>query len=279
MDRRDSIAQHLGVPIGRKREPVGPALDAFHARQIPVGRNVLARLRSGDTSGLKVQERLSCAELLRSNTAVRKDAFYVRLADTGVELRVFRVTKQAAHVYSSDGFTATLADELRQKSQAIRRGIRAMRVDVVSVLASEFEPEFSKVFREVADSYLDAYLSLPPSMRPSLALRLEEEWDRRTIPDFYRVLHRVRIAPRSIGTWTPYEVGALQAFYQRREALGNPLTPLDKWVLAARAAGSREQRVVDQIRQLARIDVDGSALETHRNVLLYGQPTRPQEIG
>jgi hypothetical protein len=278
LDRRSRIARQIGVPLGAKSDPVAPALHAFEAKGVTIRRNLLARLRTGYTSGLEVEERLLSAELLRANRANRKTHFYLEFAATGLRLRTLRGAKQAAHIYSSSGFTAAIGEALAFRSQAIRRCLRAMRVDLSCSLALHPDAEFETVFCRTADAYLEAYLRLPPSLHASVVLALESGWDRQSALSFYRTLHGARNARRSIGTWTAYEVEVLHAFYTRSAATGHAVTPLDRWVLRARIEATREGSIVDRVKDLTQIEVDENALETHRNVLLYGKPTRSEEV-
>ena len=74
----------------------------------------------------------------------------------------------------------------------------------------------------------------------------------------------------------PYEIDVLLEFYKRRLELGSHLSSLDRFTLDKNIGRTPLEQLIEGIRCETGILYDQGAHFTHTNVLLYGQPTKPE---
>src|SRR5207249_10328257 len=99
-------------------------------------------------------------------------------------------------------------------------------------------------------------------------------WDQHTIHGFYFSLCSVA-GSVTRAAWLPYELDVLRSFYQRQHELGDPLTPLDRQVLAALVnLTPTAAELATAVRAHIGIPVDPQVVAVHRNLLVLGQLTQ-----
>lgn len=271
MDNRPEIETKLGIPLGEKGSDRKSIVRTFREKGLSgLNPTSVSRLKAGMISGERTDWRLDASRVLEEDNTSLKSQFYGQITRSGLEQRRFNAAPQRSHVLKSDHFVEDIAKAIGQDPQVIRRCIRAMRVDLV-LTQSPSDPNLLRSFTGIAEGYLDANRKIPPSLRSSAVTALGENWDHQTVEDFYKNIYAVA-SGRAIGTWTPYETGALSLFYGQQVAAGNHLTPFDHSVLGAYIKGLPASQIVSDVAGLTGIEIDEGVIEQHRNVLVYGRP-------
>jgi CheY-like chemotaxis protein len=150
-----------------------------------------------------------------------------------------------------------------------------MRADFALWASVTQDHRLDAEFRDAATTFIR--LNLP---RDFWSLRgptdyVDAAWDRQTIHGFYFALYCMA-APITRATWFPYEVDPLLRFYELQDSLRDPLTPLDREVLASSLRRRRtKEQLVDIVHAHVGVTYDIECLGTHRSLLLAGAPTAP----
>lgn len=271
----DAIESRAGVSIGKVGEPKAPFLTSLQEKSLPVPKPMWVwRARAGRTKGKGYFNSLSLATAEGENSR-KKDALYHRIVAEAVLLRTHG---EGAYIgrYAAKGYLAEAADNLTLSVITFRECIRAMRIDLVYGYQPDKNKAFSQFFISVAEEFLKANTdSLPSTLRPKMAVRLDMEWNRESPATFYRTTYRlVGKQSRAIGIWMPYEAEVLQRYYQDRVRTGSSPSVFDLGVINKKLkTGQDRVEFAKQINQETGIYVERHLLTTHRNALLYGNPT------
>ena len=263
-------ASALDFDIGSIGDPYAAAEEALARRGLRISRGTLTRMRSGKTGTVRTAYRLACADALRANNAELKTAYCLRLLEAGCELR--RPGRQGARVYACLGLSGSLQTALGLTRHDLHTLVRMMRADVA--LWSSLMPgdEIARQFREAASLFLRTNRDRRWSVLHSPTDYLGAAWDRETIHGFYHALYWTT-GSITRAAWLPYEVEPLRSFYLLQQELRNPLTPLDREVLAG---AIRLTPTAGETARIVRAHVGVSygedCLTTHRHLLVTGSP-------
>ncbi len=268
MSRIQEVEKKAGIPITNKSIEAARVVEMMRDKGVMVGRDAVYQVRSGLKSGDKISSRLEMTEILRGNSA-KKDLFYKHLADVGVHVRG---TNQQGHL-STVNFSRGIANELDIVDADVSRSLRAMRTEMALSDARGEAIDVRDTFTEAALSYLYHYGKGYPSSKSIRDVSLL--WGEGSIEDFYRACAIAMPASHSLRTWMPYEIEALQEFYDKRIGSKSPLSELDRMTLEKNISRTSIDNLVATVRSETGVPYDHVAHFTHTNALLFGQPTRP----
>lgn len=262
--------EHIFRLVGNMGEPREPRLNEIHARGVSISAGMLSQIRFGDLSAV-MDSRFASDETMDADNALLKDGCYLNIAVAGAKKAQGRYQQTFPHRLLSDGFTKDLASFLSMDAQVLRRRLRAMRIDMVMAQDTEKDEVFTNTFVNTVRTFLNDFTSKGIIYKP--VQQIKDQWTKPSVSLFYHLLYQG--GGRSLGTWTPYEMEVLVAFYKGRCNANNPLTPFDKYVLEASKKGHLPG-AVDYLRDEMGIEVDRKVLEIHRNTLVYGTHIIPQ---
>lgn len=260
-----------GISIGSTEDPLNPAQQAFAERGIPVSKATIHHLRYGTTTGAYTGTKVECADIFERNDASRKDGFFLGLAQTGLALRTPQ--KSNTQRYNSQGFTDSIAESLQIKQDAVLAYLRSFRAQAVLSEAEGHDPGFTNLFVESARHFLNVMTVPSNSATSKPLLELAEDWDYRTVTDFYHKL--VTLSGSSTATWPSHEVEVIEAFSHRQAQRNNPLTPLDTEILSQTLESVPEHQIAAHIEQRTGLPYSRILVTLHRNVLVYGTRLNP----
>ena len=200
MANRFEIEEKLGLTLGEK----GSDRKATHAAFVEKGLislnpNTISRLKAGQISGEKTNNRLDISRLLELDDASSKNRYYQSIAETGIEVRTYNIAPQRAHILKADHFTNDIATSIQVNDQVVRKAIRAMRTDMVLSQIAEPQEQIANLFCTVAEGYLYTHRSTPPSMRSTAVIEIDTRWDHKNIASFYSSIYAVA-GGRAIGS-------------------------------------------------------------------------------
>lgn len=277
MDNRLEIETKIGIPLGEKGALRESVLNRFGDMGVGAKPITVSLLRSGRYSGEKINQRVDSSLAIERDDASFKTSHFAQIAQVGLDQRGYNASAQTAHILRSKYFIEDLGKVLGEDAQAVRRGIRAMRVDFVLTQQAKPDEALLGLFRNVAEAYISANNQSTPRYRSPAITFLEEAWDRRTVESFYKNLY-LR-GPKAIGTWTPYEIEIFSLFYRQQAETGNHLTPFDILVLKSYASGLHVSTISSMIKKSTGVSVDKKIIEQHRNTVLYGRLVyRPKPV-
>lgn len=273
MDRIENvkfISEALGLQVANTSNGRAEVVHALEERGIGMNMTTVSRLRGGSTTGSKTVRKLRGTTILQTDNASYKDNLSLEFAQTGIESRTYRIQPQTSDRWLSFYFVEEIARQMRIDVQGARRCVRAMRTDLVfGELTGDVDDRLSALFLDSANKYLTP--PNDPGQITKAAQSLSQAWKENTILGFYKALY-TQTSGTSIGTWVPYEVEFLKAFYLHRVELGSHLSLFDKLVLQAEISDRPGGEFATIIRQMTGIKYDASVTETYFNVLVYGRP-------
>ena len=272
MNRVENInymSQSLGVSVSEHSTSRAFILKSLKERGIDITPTTISRLRGGSTSGRKSVRRLKGSEILRQGNVTSKDNFYLDIAELGVAIRTY--PDWGGNRLTSVGFTETIAETLGINDQILRRGFRAMRVDLVLEELANPNWDLLSFFRPVAEEYISAY-TIGPRGPSKNVVKLDSEWDRKTVGGFYRALYKNLVTPSALRIWPPYEVEVLRGFYRQRISLNSRISFFDRLVIESDLFNVPEGRLESTIRVNTGIKYDPYVTYNHLNVLVNARP-------
>lgn len=265
----------LELPVGEKGSPVKPIVEAFKAKGVSIPEQTISNLRGNWQSGEVTINRIKCAEKLTQDDASLKNNLYLEIAKKALELRTPQ--KRYTHRFDTNYYMEDIAEQLGQDQHDVAKLIRAMRADLVSTDPDNpnLDQGLVTLFLGLAQRYIRDYTSPYPSSASPPIKALDQDWNHRTIKDYYRVLSQrgSQHGVRAITTWIPYEMEAMARFYEGQIASGNHLTPFDRKILGVILDKNESDRdLAAQIRVETGVNVAHNVIESHRNCLVYGSP-------
>jgi hypothetical protein len=260
----------LDIDLGIAGDPHGPVKEAFARRGVPLSDDLVTRLRSGATTSTRTAYRLGCADRLQANDAALKTDYCLRVIAAGLEHR--QPSHEPPRVYACFGLTRAMEAALGCTHLELSYVLRVMRADLAFWSTHPWADDLVLEFREAASLFLRVH-----SHRNWRVLRhtndyVSAAWDQRTIHGFYFALYHTA-GSLTRASWLPYELDLLQGFYARQRELGNPLTPLDRRVLAAAVSLSPTTSMLSRmVRAHVGVDYDHRGVTIHRHQLVAGTP-------
>lgn len=268
------------VDIGSYRDALDPVIEVFDSHGIPINRNTISHLRSErprskKANGNRLNDRWMAAKALENNDATKKDKFYLKLLQAGLDLRERH--SQRGHHFRSFKLTEGIGLELNLPAGVIRFALRAMRVDLVCMEEEEIDQDLVDYFVGTAEGFLNDGSAARVSSEVSRPIpKIDENWDHKSIFSWYQTLYQLH--PRSgltTGIWTPYELDPLEEFYSLQAESGHPLTPFDRLILVKYQSRQETNALLDDLNKKEMgIDLDRSMVTKHKNVLLFGKAVK-----
>jgi len=260
----------IGIDIGSPGAPYAPVKQAFANRGVRVGDTLIKTLRSGATTATRTTYRLACADRLRANDAALKTGACLRLLSVGREHR--QPSREPPRVYRCSGLTRAMEAAMGWTHLQLSHVVRVMRADVAVWSTHTWDDQLVADFRAAASLFLRVHGHRNWKVLRTTNDLVNAAWDRHTIHGFYFALYAVATS-RTRASWLPYELDLLCAFYERQHDLGNPLTPLDRQVLAGALNPSPTKETLCQmVRAHVGVEYDKDCVTRHRHLLVTGSP-------
>ena len=237
---------------------------------------LITRLRSGATQPAQTVYRLACVDTLRANDASLKTQYCLHVLSVACEHR--QPSREPPRIYACHGLTRAMEAALGCTHQELCFVLRTMRADLALWSTRTWDDHLAAEFREAASLFLRIHGHRNWRVLHTVNDVVNAAWDQQTIHGFYVALYALA-GSLTRASWLPYELDLLRSFYLRRSLylrqheLGDPLTPLDRQVLASAAnhkptAGELERMVRAQVG----VEYDESCVTTHRHLLVTGSP-------
>lgn len=199
-----------------------------------------------------------------------KTEYCLHLVEVGREHR--QPSRERPRVYACLGLTRAMQAALSCTRFELSYVLRAMRADLALWSISARNDQLAAEFREAASLFLRVHSHRNWRVLHGANDIVRAAWDQRTIHGFYFALYSVA-GSLTRAAWLPYELDLLRSFYVCQQGLGDPLTPLDRQVLAAAvnlsAPASELSRMV---RAHVGVEYDENCVTTHRHLLVTGSP-------
>ncbi len=266
---RGSRTRIHNIYLGKKWEPIQPAIDTIGNYGLSLDRETISYLRDRKYKGRLITEQLLAIGHSKQGNASAKDNMYLQVAEIGLALR--EETRSTIGRYSAKTLVPEIGVAISESDSVVRRLLRAMRTDLTSFDQANDDDgtnDIQNLFAQIVEKYVEAYRN-PPSLRPK-HFDILEEWNYQNIADFYKLLY-----PGSntwtIATWIPYEVEAFANFYDYQTKRGHPFTPFDEFVLANTIENTLASKLVNKAKDKYPVPVSRIDIRLHRNLLLYGQ--------
>ncbi len=251
--------------------------EAFALRGVSVSAWLIRNLRSGGTTPTRTAYRLECAARLRANDAALKTECCLRLLSLALELR--RPNPAPPRVYACRGMTPAMEAALGWTHLQLSQVVRVMRADLALWSTHTWDDALVARFRDAASLFLRVHHRLDRRHLHGNNDLVNVAWDQHTIHGFYFALYHVA-RTRMRATWFPYELDLLLAFYARQQDLGNPLTPLDRQVLAGSVSlRPTATRLSHMVKAHVGVDYGEDCVTRHRHLLVTGSPKPVRERG
>ncbi len=263
-----SESQIGDVPLGQKGTDRNAPVAAFKGKGVRVAPSTIPELRAGRRKGKVIENNVLISEKLAQDDASLKNGFYLGIINKALELRTPQVRYK--HRYDTNRYVEEIAVQLGKDKEDIRHLWGAMRADLVSANPDEADPQLAEKFRQTAEKFIADYSGPYPSSEHPPVRNLNQNWDHRTVRDFYRVMSPA-IGVRFIATWMPYEMEIMSDFYKKQVAEGNRLTPFDRDSLGVTLIPTAQAPA----RTAADMGVRSETVNAHRNILVYGSPQSP----
>jgi len=214
--------------------------------------------------------RLECVDRLRANDAAFKTECCLRVLAVGREHR--QPSQEPPRVYACFGLTRAMEAALGWTHEELSYVMRAMRADLAVWSTHAWDDELMAQFRDAASLFLRVHGHRNWKILPSRNDYVRGAWDKHTIHGFYFALSAVA-GSLTRASWLPYELDLLWGFYVRQHELGDPLTPLDRQVLAGAVTLSPTAGLLSRmVRAHVGVDYDERCVRTHRHLLVTGSP-------
>ncbi|MCR4305847.1 MAG: hypothetical protein NUV73_02060 [Candidatus Daviesbacteria bacterium] len=259
---------------GAKRSSRADAMIRFREAGVTFSKESLTQIRAQKPhAGSHIARWLTEARLIGADDSSKKNQYYLEVIEAGQSLRTHQHNAYHPNAFKSDGFTEAIAGEIRVKPFALDRGIRAMRVDMVCEDIFTDQSGTNQVLIDAAGRFFQDYLNCSSSYVSEPKKRLNGLWvgsDFQTTVIFYKLLYSMIRSRRSIGTWVPYELDVMHAFYSMQREKGDKLTLFDLLTLRGEISGRSFDALSGAIKHITQIPCDRNILMTHRNVLLKG---------
>ena len=260
----------IDLDIGMPGDPHEPVKKAFARRGVRISDGLITRLRSGEIGRTHTAYRLACVDRLRTNDAALKTDYCLRVLSAGREHR--RPSREPPRVYACFGLTRAIEAALGCTHLELSYLLRAMRADLAVWSTHTWDDQLIAEFRAAASLFLRVHGHRSWRVLHHRNDLVNAAWDKHTIHGFYFALYHVA-GSLTRASWLPYELDLLRSFYVRQHELGDPLTPLDRQVLAGALNPRPTASVLCQMVQAhVGVDYDESCLTTHRHLLVTGSP-------
>ena len=226
---------------------------------------------------MRPEYRSKCADRLRANDAAVKTECCLRVLAAGREHR--QRSHEPPRVYACHGLTRAMKAELGWTYLELSHVMRVMRADLALWSIHTWDEELVAEFREAASLFLRVHRHRNWKILRSPNDIVNAAWDQHTIHGFYFALYAVG-GSITRASWLPYELDVLRSFYVRQHELGDPLTPLDREVLAGAVTLSPTASVLSRmVRAHVGVGYDEDCVTTHRHLLVTGSPKPVQAPG
>lgn len=258
----------MDIDLGAPGDVRAPVREAFARRGVALSDDLITRLRSGATGPAHTAFRLGCVDRLRANDAALKTEYCLRVLSVGREHR--QRSHEPPRVYACFGLTRAMEAALGCTHSELSYVVRAMRADLALWSTHTWDDELVAAFREAASLFLRLHHHRNAKVFRHRNDIVRVAWDKHTIHGFYFALYHT--APSlTRASWLPYELDPLWSFYARQRELGNPLTPLDRQVLAGAVSSSpTNSRLSQMVRAHVGVDYDENCVTAHRHMLVAG---------
>lgn len=258
------------IEFGARGDPTQPIKDTLARRGLQITGRTIRFLRSGQVRPDGTLYRLASAERLRSNDASLKNIYCLGLLDAALAHR--QPTRTSRGLYLCVGLGRAVQTELGLAPYELSWLLRTMRADLALWSTITWDEPLMAEFRAAASLFLRVHH--PQSWKAMRGINdlTRVAWDGQTIHGFYFALCTIA-ASVTRAAWFPYEVDALHSFYALQRRLGDPLTPLDRQVLAG---GVNRNPTASDLCQAVRahcgVEYSRDCVKVHRRLLVLGAP-------
>lgn len=260
-----------GVAFGARGEPRQPVKDALARRGLNVSDRTIRFIRSGTIRPDGTAHRLACAATLRANDAALKNVYCLQVLAAGLAHR--QPTRTSRGVYAVTGLGRAIGAELGLSSFQLSWLLKTMRADLALWSTSTWDEPLMAEFRAAASLFLRVHHHKSWKAIRGVNDLTRVAWDGQTVHGFYFALCTIN-GSVTRAAWLPYEIAALQSFYLLQRRLGDPLTPLDRQVLAG-AVNRRPTaaELAQVVRAHVGVEYDTDCVTIHRRLLVSGRLT------
>lgn len=227
--------------------------------------------------GANIRTLDGCAQVLKSGDDSRKNGLFLEIARVGLELR--QTQKAEPQRFTSEGFTRNVAESLGITNEHLLSLLRSFRAEIVLAEEKKYDPAFTGIFCETAEDFLNTMTTPSDSRTSKPLLELNARWDHCTIGDFNRIFASAK-SKNTRGTWPPYELETVKAFYERRDvqrffADHYQLSPLDRLILTETLDLTPERDIAKMITRETGLPYSHLMVTDHKNALVYGEVRNP----
>ncbi len=253
--------------VGPGGAPRSPVVEGLLSQGVLISPKTVSEIRTGLTSGEKVQHRLDCSEALSRDDVTLKLNFLNSLIGVALDSVQFQKAPYDDQ-FLTVNFLENVGTNLGLSARKMRNIFLTMNSDV-AYIDSVF-PNYDGI-RDRFELALDDYYTRTERKKVAGASLRQavEDWKRKrgSITDFYRDLYSR--GPRSIAAWSIYELPFLKQHYKDHP---RTLSRLDELVLRSRVRDRRMEDLVEEIRHRTGVPVNDNSVDLQRNLIVYGSP-------
>ncbi len=250
--------------IGQPGESRNKAVETLAQYGVVVAPHSIAdfRRKAHYYDGDRTKNKFALRVFEQKDDATAKIEHYANIGKVGLELREC-LGHQVNHPkrYNSRHLKSRIAAEHDIPLVDLSKRLRAIRTDVCISEMKEPRGWMFPMFKEAADEYLNAFTGADPN---PYVEKLDREWDRRTIGDFYRVFYE--ISRQGIGSWITSEVFFINGYYEQLKNEDRTLSVFDKEAVES-FIGGRAVSYAKSLRRNLGVPMDDSTLSVHVHVL------------